>query len=240
MTFGGRMRLSEKLIKYYESIKDQVPENYKEYDFLIGPDLIWIDDEYENSSSRIAIIGKEQFGWDYSFPEFVSNWSVPQAVNAYREFDFGMNYVASPFWQFFHAVRKIAFPDEQEKRRKIIWTNLLKFVSLDTEPIIWKPYADVAFDIQKDIFPSELSIAQPDVCIFVTGPNYDFILERYFPGVFFEPLGLPVRQFARLVHPELPINSFRTYHPNYLNRNRAERWNIVIQILSRELGWKLV
>jgi hypothetical protein len=93
------------------------------------------------------------------------------------------------------------------------------------------------YDIQKDLLVTELNIAKPDICLFVTGPNYDFILERYYPKIKFKELGLPVRQFAKLIHPQLPLRSYRMYHPNYLNWDRKGRWEMTFQILARELSW---
>ena len=227
----------EELEHFYDSLKNRAPANLTKYSDLVGPDLIWLHDEYLNSTPRIAIVGKEQKGWDYTYPEFISEWDVPEAIAVYREFDFGMNYYASPFWQFFHAVRSSAFPDEGDARRKVLWTNLIKFVAADGSSILWKPYAEAALQLQQDVLTTELVIARPNICLFVTGPDYDFVLERYFGGVQFEPLDLPVRQFARLVHPSLPQHSYRTYHPNYLNRDRNGRWDKVFQILSREFSW---
>ena len=226
----------EELENFYESIKIRAPKNYSEYSDIYGPDLIWIDDEYLNSRPRITIVGQEQRGWAYTYPEFIAKLTVADCISVYRKFDFGANY-PGPFWQFFHTVRLSAFPNEPDARRRVLWTNLVKFVSVDARPILRKPYAEAALRLQDDIFTTERAIAKPDICLFLTGPNYDFVLERYFRGLRFEPLDLPVQQFARLVHPGLPMHSFRSYHPNYLNRNRAERWERVLQILSRELSW---
>lgn len=231
------MTPQEKLEEFYEAWKARAPRNVPDFADMKGPDLIWIDEQYLTSQQRIAIIGKEQLGWDYTYPEFLSKWTVSEAIKAYRDFDLGREYRASPFWQFFHGVRLAAFPKEPEARRKVLWSNLVKFVSSDTAPIGWKPYGKAALAIQMDILPTELSIAKPDVCIFVTGPSYDETLESYYPQVRFIGLELPVRQFAKLVHPALPQYSFRCYHPNYLNRNRKQRWDKVFEILKRELSW---
>jgi hypothetical protein len=160
---------------------------------------------------------------------------VSEAVSCYREFDFAAKYYRSPFWQFFHSVRLAAFPGELEARRRVLWTNLVKFVGRDGSRILKKPYAEQALRLQEDVLVTELAIAKPDICVFVTGPDYDGILERYFDGVRFEPLDLPVRQFARLVATRLPHHSYRTYHPNALRR--LKMWDRVVRILGRELSW---
>jgi hypothetical protein len=232
-----QMTPREELAGFYDSVKLRAPKDLSEYVDLVGPDLIWLDDQYLNSSPRVAIVGKQQKGWDYTYPQFISEWNVPNAISLYREFDLAAKYNASPFWQFFHAVRLSAFPNEPDARRKILWTNLVKFVSADESPILWQPYFEAAFRLQDDILTTELAIAKPDICLFVTGPDYDFVLERYYSGLRFEPLDLPVREFARLVHRNLPRHSYRSYHPNYLNRDRIARWDKVLQILSRELSW---
>jgi hypothetical protein len=225
----------DELVLFYQSLKNDAPADLSPYTDLRGPDLICLDDEYLSSSPRIAIIGKEQFGWDYSYPEFVTQWTIPGAMSCYAEFDFAISYHSTPFWRFFRAVRIAAFPDEPEKRRKVLWLNLVKFVASDASPIFWKPYAESAFTLQQEVFKAELKIARPDVCLFVTGPNYDDVLERYFPGIAFDPLELPVRQFAKLTHADLPEHSYRLYHPNYLNRSKP-RWETALRMITGKLG----
>lgn len=117
----------------------------------------------------------------------------------------------------------------------MLWTNLVKFVASDGSSILSKPYAEDALKLQVDILTTELKIANPDVCLFVTGPDYDRVLERYYPGLRFEPLNLPLRQFAKLFHPHLPRHSYRTYHPKALRLQKV--WDEVLRILSRELSW---
>lgn len=62
----------EELASFYGSLKVRAPQDLSGYSDLVGPDLIWLDDEYLNSSPRIAIVGKEQRGWDYTCPQFIS------------------------------------------------------------------------------------------------------------------------------------------------------------------------
>lgn len=53
--------------------------------------------------------------------------------------------------------------------------------------------------------------------MFFTGPYYDWILKSIFPGIEFEPVE-GQRFLAKIRHPKLPDQSYRTYHPAYLNR----------------------
>jgi hypothetical protein len=230
------MNVCKQLADFYRQVKARAPGNYESFTDLVGPDLIWIDEEYLKAEPRIAIIGQQVLGWDYTYPEFIKNWEVDNAIDKYREFDYGAHYYSTPFWQFFHQVRTSQH-GPNAGQRTVLWTNLVKFVAADESSILWKPYTEAALQLQQDVLTTELAIARPDICLFVTGPDYDFVLERYFSGIELEPLDLPVRQFARLVHPRLPRHSYRTYHPNYLNRDRKRRWDKVFQMLSREVSW---
>ncbi len=126
------MSPQESLENFYQSFSDRGLVMKPEYDEIAGPDLIWLDEEYLQSEPKIAIIGKEQRGWDYSYSEFISQWDIKSAISVYRTFDFGKEYYSSPFWRFFHQIRHCAFPQEPNARKKVLWTNLLKFVATDT------------------------------------------------------------------------------------------------------------
>ena len=73
---------------------------------------------------------------------------------------------------------------------------------------------------QATLVRDELEVLSPGACIFLTGPdNYDLVLETVFPEIQFKQMDVtPERELARLVHANLPINSYRTYHPNYLRQ----------------------
>jgi hypothetical protein len=254
------MTAQQKLERFYDTLKARAPADAGRFSWLLGPDLIRLDDQYLHSSPRVAIIGQEVHDWYYNYPQFLAGrWEyyyaepsttgvVRRAVAEYQGFDFGFSekepLQGTPFWQFFHEVRKQAFPSEPDAHRKVLWTNLVKFVAKDGSLLKQKMrYHEVeeAIQLQDDLVATELRIANPEVCIFVTGPSFDCILRRYFPGLRFEQLPLAgartrldEREFARLVHRRLPPNSYRTYHPNHLRRGKL--WDKVFQILSQELG----
>jgi hypothetical protein len=229
------MDTRKQLADFYRQVQQRAPENYQSFSDLVGPDLIWVDDEYLNAKTRIAIIGQQIDGWDYTYPEFIDDWKVDDAIEGYRKFDYGISYYSSPFWQFFHQVRQLQH-GPNAGQRMVLWTNLLKFVAADQNRILWKPYKDSAIALQEDILVTELRITTPDVCIFVTGPDYDEILEQYYPGIQFQALTAPVRVFAKLKHKDLPKRSYRCYHPKYLRI--GGHWEETIDTLGKELGWK--
>jgi hypothetical protein len=100
----------------------------------------------------------------------------------------------------------------------ILWSNLNK-VDDNGGPLSPDVEAEV---LQRfPVLPQEVRIATADVVVFFSGPRYDRLIELTFSGVRFEPVALPEPFLSRVIHPALPVLSFRTYHPNYLRRSKA-------------------
>jgi hypothetical protein len=200
----------------YETLRNRVADPTDDiYDRLRGPDLIWVSPVYIAAKPRVVLVGQQQDGWSYSYREFLDEWTIDRALSEYHDFNFGEHYNASPFWQFYNELRRAVFGAESE-RGVIGWLNLVKFVTRERDPVIDAPFEERALGFQDGIFVRELEIMNPDVCVFTTGPRYDRILERYFPGVRFEETCLAARLLAAVKHERLPQKSFRTYHPKSL------------------------
>ncbi len=209
-------------------------------EFFAGPDLISLTNAYINSGFKVAFIGKEQLDWGYSYREFHNKENpIESAVKNYE----CCNYVEkrkhdSPFWQFFDKINALAH-GKDAPRQTLLWTNLIKFVyrhEKRTESIVHVAGSEPFLELSKALFHAEMAASKPEACIFTTGPHLDVVLQRYYPGVVFVPLDLPVRAMARLEHPDLPKHSYRVYHPNYLSRDRKGRWDRVLAILAREMA----
>ncbi len=230
----GREEKRKQLKEIYQAFQQQAPPDWKRFPGLEGPALVWMSDEYLQASPKIAIIGQQVREW-YSYHSFVSQMSIDDAIAVTRNSE-ERHKRHLPFRRFFHQISEKAFPEEPEAWRKLLRTNLIKFVCSGREPsILKKLFAEELLNWQKDVLREELRIAEPEICIFVTGPDYDQVLELCFPGVRREQLDLPEQRFARLVHEDLPVKSYRTYNPRYLLASGL--WAPVFQCLDHELGW---
>jgi hypothetical protein len=195
-----------------------------------APLLLAVPDQYFKSPVRLAYIGQEPLGWGFGNVKTVRDFaSVPNAVNeliaGYRNFRFAENCPGnrnSPFWQFF---RKLA----SRLNVQPVWTNLVRFCVenahqdsmsvLQSEPAL----RAAILQRQRGLLAAELEQLAPDVCVFVTGPRYDSILDDQFAGVRrHHVFGFGDHQFAKLSHPALPLRSFRLYHPGFLRRSGLE------------------
>lgn len=209
--------INEQLESLYQSFLPSLSVMYQDLDDkditdYAGPLLLhcW-GDRYLASRHRLMIFGQETDGW---YAEYMrTEDDVKAFMKHYEEFRLGENY-RSLFWQYAHEINRMI---NGEDYMNFIWNNVNKF-GIDG---IGRPHPDVlSEEVQHyNIIPREIEILSPDVCIFLSGPRYDWDLKRKMPDVKFEAFeDYPVNEAARLISSCLPENSFRTYHPGYGNR----------------------
>ena len=94
-----------------------------------------------------------------------------------------------------------------------VYNNILKFAKEDDHGYP----SDRVMDAEMrylDVIQDEVDILKPEVCVFLTGVNYDSDIEKKFNGVELLPVpGFEKNWLAQIKHPHLPQKSFRTYHP---------------------------
>lgn len=176
---------------------------------LSKPLLLKVPSGYASCARKLMIVGQETLGWGSN-----EGWDVEELMNGYQDWNLGEAY-RSPFWSAAHQIAKALSPDGPE--RVFLWSNLVK---MDEGG---RPPHSVEEEIAKHpILQTEIAICRPDTVIFFTGPNYDDRIRATFPATVFTRASAawPERAFAQLRHPELPKHSFRTYHPNYLQRRK--------------------
>lgn len=184
-----------------------------------GPLLIAVPDAYCNSKVKLMVVGQQTYGW--GDPED----GIDGLLAEYRRFDLGKAYVRSPFWQAAHEVYECLNP--AGPARGFLWSNLVK-----VDVAKKRPRHEIEELISAaSLLQYEISITQPDVVVFFTGPWYDERLRATFRGVEYER----VNDFVgRLSHDELPGQTFRSYHPNYLRL--SGNWSVVEEIKTLACG----
>lgn len=201
----------KKLYLQYQQEFQKVSDMNDEKNHIHGPFLISPDDKYFNQQKKIMIVGKETFGWSKH------GGNIDLAMEHYREFNLGSKYYSSPFW---NITRKIETTFDIEPY-SCAWGNLNKFdVNQGT------PFGIYLEEISKldKLLLEEIHILKPDNIIFFTGPALDYRIKNIFKDIVFEPIeGFSRNQLCRLTHPELPLNTWRTYHPNYIRRSGLEQ-----------------
>ncbi len=186
---------------------------------LSAPFLLSIPPGYMSVSPKVMIFGQQTHGWcGGSFGRGSTPDESPvewELQDEYRCFNLGewYDHRSSPFWRFAHDLAsRLTGSDRVDS---FLWNNVIKCDYGRAAPSgkILRAITDPS------VFEREISIANADVVVFVTGPNYDHHLEAAFPGsVLVEVPGESPRSLAHVEYPILPRLSFRTYHPNYLSR----------------------
>ena len=187
-----------------------------------GPFLIKSRMEYEQSPLKLVIIGQENDGWIGPYKEFLETKTLAEAIQLYDDFELERSHNTT-FFRYFAEIRNNISPSALPNRREALWLNLFKFNQGMSPQMIESNYREQVLQLQGDVFQKEIALLKPQVVVFLTGPYYDPIIRRFYPGMQIASVEeRPTNQLARIVHDQLPDACFRTYHPSYLNRSRGK------------------
>ena len=197
----------------------------------LGPPLVMAEPPaWGTSRHRLLMLGQETAHW--SIPEartlrdvLVLPDPVAALAAAYAGFDFGAE---AAHVHFIRALRRLERDLEGGQRGAVMWSNVAHVdcapMGRSSASIAALPGAlrDAVLDWQRGILSAGIEQLAPGAVLAMSGPKYDSVLEREFPGLRFEPVGdAPPRDLARLVHPALPGLSLRTHHPRTLEIAKA-------------------
>lgn len=193
-----------------------------EGNLLSNPLLLYINDEakYQNADLKIMFFGQETNTWEGA----LGSKDINELLGTYSEF-FGEGKCFRYGGQYWNAVKSYIQEFQQmypNKKIEYVWNNIIK---MGKETGKGAPVKSL-IGIQKKVFPvikEEIEILKPDFIIFFTGPYYDqYIIEEWPNITFCDVNDWKKRQLARVEHPLLPDQAYRTYHPNYLYRKGKE------------------
>lgn len=177
---------------------------------LHGPFLISPGESYRKSKIKLMIIGQETNGW------YNIHSKIDGLMKVYEDFNVGKNYSSSPFW---NVTRKLERTLEI-KEHSCVWANLNKYDVNNKRPKGKHEQEISHFD---NLLISEIEILKPDICIFFTGPTFDYRLKKLYNDIVFqEEENWKKNQLVTLKHEKLPEISIRTYHPKYLRMKKFE------------------
>jgi hypothetical protein len=211
------MNINSKLKEIYEAtwpaliesghkITDPIPTN---------PMLLSFDEDFfSRADKRIMICGQETWGWG----DFGS--SVEDCMNGYYSFfvdeEFYPGYGKSAYWKafrFFQAQFASLYP---EQKIQFIYQNLSKIGRNDGATGVTNEIRTLERQ-HFPVFKKEIELLQPDMILFLTGPDRDHDIHFHFPDAEFSQAGdeLNLRRRAWVSSPDLPSSTLRLYHPSY-------------------------
>lgn len=210
--------INKQLAEFYNSKINGIDSLSELEDDIDGPLLMhcW-EEHYAQSKFKILFIGQENHGWIGDVSD-----DVDDLMNGYKEFEFSKNGSYTTFWQYVYWINKLLNPNSTEGKN-FLWTNVSKFCTCEGKPLEWSTHLNCVKHF--NCLLSEIEIVKPDVIFFLSGPNYDHKINAQFESnlVFKQVFeDIPARQVAIIEHPKLPKHTYRTYHPNYLQRSRND------------------
>ena len=228
--------VNQKLLKLFESKWEAVD---KVYNALQGEEewavlhLACVPPNYEKMKYKILIVGQENDGWGIEDNARLSMFATLDFLNSKDDND------RRPFFSFPYKFCKSINNLEDIKDSKktyFTWVNLREFSFDETPKTSLGKEAQSMIDNEFNILEEEIKIINPDIVLFLTGPDYDFDIEKQLKGVVFKTVeNYHIREFARVEHEALPKNSFRIYHPNRI-RFIKEGYKKYLESLKKECG----
>ena len=247
--------INEELCDFYKSMICSLTVSDETKQKFSVPLLMQSSPGYaSNPRNGVFFVGQETCGWGGSsetvgqtYESFLRDSSRERRMmEAQSDFIINRygksNHKKSPLWRAFREVVQVS--DEVDAAyRPFLWSNIM---ACDYEGhsflnCLSAKEENEFIDFSKRKFLGELAILKPKICLLFTGPDYDFVLERYF--------NLPqnwknadIRSFrecpdsdgSSLVYVKTfdwsGIRFIRTYHPGYLQRKSL--WKIV-EIISQ-------
>ena len=186
-------------------MKNTFPEATLHGPFLMSPNF-----SFGVQKNPLLIVGQETFGWSKHAED------IEQNMLDYEDFNVGSKYYSSPFWNVTRKIEQIL----ENEAFSCAWTNISKY---DVNGGRAEGVYETEISNLDEILIKEIEILKPKICLFFTGPNFDYRIKTIFSEIEFHKVdNWNDRQLCQLKHPNLPENSFRTYHPNYLRRSGLE------------------
>jgi len=224
------MDLNEALFETYKEYWPRLREALKRVDTvqlkISYPLLMYIFPEYHEAKIKLFVVGQQTKGWGWRDAEFwgTSRWDnsveelIKKLIKIYKGFHLGEKYYNSPFWRSSHKLFQKLNPCGPEYG--FLWSNVIK---VDQNQQCPASFIEEVVCNSFPILPLEIEITRPDVVVFFTGPYYDQRLMETLNGLSLAKIeGYSEKILSRIVHNELPKNSFRTYHPNWFSRSRKK------------------
>ncbi len=180
---------------------------------LDGPCLMHCWDEYYlKAKVKILFVGK----WPNGITDGAA-MSIDECVNAHKDVTAKIVNRSTETSHFFRSVKKISseLNPNEILTPAFLWTNLYKYSLINGGTISNDAY--VFINDRLKLLQSEIVISKADVVIFFTGHKLDGVIKTQFDQEveFKNVSGFPIKDVAQVVHPSLPVKSFRVCHPQY-------------------------
>jgi len=194
------------------------------------------EDAYLSADIKLMIVGKENNGWEGDFYNDME--SILKVYEDFAPVGEPYGYMGS-FRNHYNIITeniKSTFPD---KKVSWVWNNIFKIaksVGTGTPPAHIHNFIIENFNVFRD----EVLILKPHIIIFLTGSGYDTYLKQFMTYTEKTEIeGFKINQLAR-IHNDICSLTFRTYHPNYMNRTGKSNYTSIYQCIANKIKSELI
>jgi len=215
-------QLKDLYLERWELLSEKLKNIVETSEYSIKPAnplLLTLKDEtkFIEADIRIMIFGQETNSWG---KEGFHN-DINKTLKRYDDFFHEKGYweYGKGFWNGVLLFLDKIHAKYPNKKIEFIWNNLIKIGKSNKRG---KPPHYIR-NIEKEhfnIINEEIEIINPNLILFLSGPNYDYILDKEIEGFDKEGKleGFTPRKLLKFKFKE-KIPCYRTYHPNYMWRS---------------------
>ncbi|WP_338353035.1 hypothetical protein [Thalassolituus oleivorans] len=214
------MSINQKVQSLYRENWANLQRSLKQLDArqYTNPFLIAFDEGLLNKSDlKVMIFGQETKGWG----DRCGILDTPESTVAmYDTFfcqkKFYSGYWKSSFWKAFRYFEKQLQKAHPDKSIYFSWNNISKIGKSKGKTGVSKEARAAERQTFSVVF-SEVQAFDPDIVIFLTGPNRDGDIKHHFKDAKFTSINSKVdkRALAKVSSEFLPMRTIRMYHPSY-------------------------
>ena len=216
---------------------------------LSSPQIINVDapdGKYIAADFRILFVGQETKGWLNPYPENLQKLTahkIPEYLkklkDCYYDFNFGNRLNGKKYNGIFRNYTNKIISKLPDKKIGFLTTNLFKHDERQSR-ISSSKYDLLQFE-NCTLLQKEIQILDPHLIIFFTGHALDFLISEIIGnGITFNTIESinDQKKFVKITSKNHPIEMFRTYHPNYLNRvvNKQQFVNMGINHIIKSIN----
>ena len=229
--FESKWNIVQKVRETYNKNKITNPDTNEKLNLVFHSSCI--PQNYENMKYKILVIGKNTNGWEFKKEAKKSMLSTLNFLNSTQHNDkLSFNFP----YKFCKSINNYNYQNII-KKTYFTWVSLRKFVFNEIHKLPLNKETQDIIDNEFNILEEEIKIISPDIVLFLTGPNYDYYIQKQLNGVEFkEVANYQMGQFARVEHEILPKNSFRIYQPDYFRFIKKGIYDEYLEKLKKECG----
>jgi hypothetical protein len=203
------------------------------------PLFLQANERYMNADIKLLIFGQETNRWNGIYGRGISVECITSVYDGF--FNSGNCYIhGGQFWNGIKHVMELLREKNKGKKIDFLWNNIVKMgYNGKGKKFPYKFYENIIKPHLNNLIIKEIEILKPDFILFLTGPDYDHVLNDIFGNPQRKSVdGFTEEQLCEIVIPNVK-KSIRTYHPHSLCRKGKKDMDNYYEKIINEITEKI-